>query len=37
MRKAFMEMDVSKNGFILAKDLKFYLTHWGVSANDEKF
>jgi len=37
MRKAFMEMDVGKHGCIIPEDLKFYLTHWGVAANQEKF
>lgn len=36
MRKAFMEMDVSKNGAITPEDLHFYLKHWGVSLNEEK-
>ena len=34
MRKSFMSMDVSKNGFISLQDLKFYLTHWGVVADE---
>ena len=37
MRKAFMEMDVGKNGAIIPSDLRFYLTHWGVAADDRKF
>ena len=36
MRRAFMDMDVSKNGAITPPDLRFYLTHWGVSASPEK-
>jgi len=36
MRRAFMEMDKSKTGAITPEDLRFYLTHWGVSLNEEK-
>jgi len=31
-----MEMDKSKTGAITPEDLRFYLTHWGVSLNEEK-
>ena len=37
MRKAFTGMDVSRNGAIVMEDLRFYLTHWGVSTSEEKF
>ena len=37
MRTAFMAMDVSKSGAITRDDLKFYLGHWGVKTNEEKF
>lgn len=37
MRKAFMEMDVTKTGAINPSDLRFYLKHWGVAAPDDKF
>ena len=37
MRKAFVQLDISKNGFIDKNDLKYYLTHWGVAATEEKF
>ena len=37
MRKAFMALDVGKNGAIVPEDLSFYLKHWGVVASEEKF
>ena len=37
MRKAFIELDHSKQGVIIADDLKFYLTHWGIVVNPDKF
>lgn len=37
MRKAFIAMDVGKSGAIMPSDLKFYLTHWGVAATEDKF
>ena len=37
MRKAFMEMDVSRRGTISPADIKYYLTHWGISTSDERF
>lgn len=36
MRKSFMSMDVSKNGYISLKDLNYYLTHWGVVADEKQ-
>lgn len=37
MHKAFIAMDVSKTGTISPADLKFYLTHWGVAADEPTF
>ena len=37
MRKAFIDMDVGKSGCIRREDLRFFLTHWGVAASNEKF
>ena len=37
MRKAFMSLDIGKNGTILPADLRFFLTHWGVAASQENF
>ena len=37
MRAAFIALDVGKNGAIVPKDLRFYLTHWGLAVTEEKF
>ena len=37
MRKAFIDMNVSKSGFIQKSEFKFYLTHWGMKIPEETF
>ena len=35
MRTAYMNLDVGKTGDITPEDLRFYLTHWGIIADDK--
>lgn len=37
LRKAFMDLNVSKTGMIKPEELKFILDHWGMHVTDEKF
>jgi hypothetical protein len=35
IRKAFIDLNKEKSGFIEAAELKFYFQHWGLHLNDE--
>lgn len=37
LRKAFMDLNVSKTGMIQPKELRFILNHWGMQVTDEDF
>ena len=37
IRKAFIDLNQDKSGFIAAEELKFYLEHWGLRLSDEQF
>lgn len=37
LRKAFMDLNVEKSGFIEPEELRFYLKHWGLNLTDEQF
>lgn len=37
LRKAFMDLNVSKTGMIQPSELRFMLNHWGMTVTDETF
>mmetsp|Transcript_27459 Transcript_27459/g.41753 ORF Transcript_27459/g.41753 Transcript_27459/m.41753 type:complete len:108 (+) Transcript_27459:1478-1801(+) len=37
LRKAFMDLNVSKTGAISKKELKYYLNFWGLTISDKAF
>lgn len=37
IRKAFIDLNKEKTGFIGAQELRYYFQHWGLSLTDNQF